>query len=354
MGVAAFRQKPPLLNGVKVEVVQGGGIMPTIRAAILGFGTVGEGIYRILNEKKEEIKRQTGYTVDVTTILVRDTHKERIPTPGVLVTDNIQEVLEQRQLDVVFEAIVGEDPAYTYLSEAIAKGCHVITANKSMFAAHGPALLQRAEAHGVEIGFEATTAGGIPIIQTVKNLLAGDRIQRIQAILNGTSNFILTKMRQEGLSFKAALKEAQALGYAEADPTDDVSGKDAFRKLMILSKLTFGKQPDWQSIDVHGIANLTHEDILEANQGKLRYRHIAEIEIDEDGALSGSVGPVLVGASHPFYGVDGVDNSVILDTEYLGALTLTGPGAGMYPTGSAMVNDLIHIIRAKQRDLISN
>lgn len=328
--------------------------MPTIRAAILGFGTVGEGVYRILQEKKNEIEQQTGYTIEVTTILVNNLRKERILTPGVYITDNIREVLEQPQLDLIFEAIVGEEPAYSYLSEAISKGYDVITANKAMFAVHGSALLQGAKEHGVEIGFEATTAGGIPIIQTIKNLLTGDRIQRIQGILNGTSNFILTQMRQEGLSFKAALEEAQSLGYAEADPTDDISGKDALRKLMILSELAFGAQPNWSEIDLQGIAKLTHEDILEANRGKLRYRHIAEIQIDKTGKLSGSVEPVLIGASHPFYGIDGADNSIIVDTEYLGALTLTGPGAGMYPTGSAMVNDCIQIITTKKQSLVSS
>lgn len=328
--------------------------MPTIRAAILGFGTVGEGIYRILDEKKKEIEQQTGYTIEVSTILVRDTKKKRIPTPGVQITDDIREVLNQPQLDVIFEAIVGEEPAYTYLSEAISKGYDVITANKAMFAVHGPVLLQQAEEAGVQIGFEATTAGGVPIIQTVKNLLVGDRIQRIQGILNGTSNFILTKMRQDEVSFKEALQEAQALGYAEADPTDDVSGKDAFRKLMILSELAFGKQPNWDTLPREGIEKLKHEDVLNANHEGLRYRHIAEIAIDEDGNLTGSVGPVLVGANHPFFGIDGVDNSIILDTNYLGALTLTGPGAGMYPTGSAMVNDFIQIIGSKKYELILN
>lgn len=328
--------------------------MPTIRAAILGFGTVGEGIYRILDERKKEIERQTGYAIEIASILVRDTTKERMPTPGVQVTDDIREVFAQPQLDLVFEAIVGEEPAYAYLSEAIAKGCHVITANKTMFAEHGPALCEQAEAAGVEVGFEATTAGGVPIIRTVKNLLAGDRIQKIQGILNGTSNFILTKMRQDEVSFKEALVEAQALGYAEADPTDDIGGKDAFRKLMILSQLAFGRQPDWETIDRRGIDQVKLEEVLDAGQCGLRYRHIAEISIDEDGRLAGSVGPVLIGASHPFYGIDGVDNSIILNTEYLGDLTLTGPGAGMYPTGNAMVNDYIQIIGMKKRDLISN
>ncbi|MDS9472855.1 homoserine dehydrogenase [Sporosarcina pasteurii] len=326
--------------------------MPTIKAAILGFGTVGEGIYRIINEKKKEIEQQTGFTIEIATILVRDIAKKRISTPGVQVTDDIREVFGQPQLDIVFEAIVGEEPAYTYLSEAIAKGYDVITANKTMFATHGPALLQQAEEKGGHIGFEATTAGGVPIIQTVKNLLTGDRVHRIQGILNGTSNFILTKMRKEGLSFKAALQEAQNLGYAEADPTDDISGKDAFRKLMILSQLAFGKQPEWKTIDIQGIDKIKLEDVLEATN--LHYRHIADIEIDENGNLSGSVAPVLIGPDHPFYGIDGVDNAIIVETEYLGALTLVGPGAGMYPTGSAMVNDFIRIAGVRKKELITS
>lgn len=328
--------------------------MPTIKVAILGFGTVGEGIYRILHEKKQEIKQQTGYAIDVISILVRDIEKERIPTPGVEITDDIQDVFAKPQIDLIFEAIVGEEPTFSYLSEAIDRGYDIITANKTMFAAHGPTLLKRAEAKGVQVGFEATTAGGVPIIQTIKNLLTGDRVQRIQGILNGTSNFILTKMRQDQVPFEVALEEAQVLGYAEADPTDDISGKDAFRKLMILSNLAFGKQPDWDTINIDGIDKIIAEDVLDAGKKELRYRHIADISIDESGVLSGSVGPVLVGSNHPLYGVDGVDNAIIVDTEYLGALTLIGPGAGMYPTGSAMISDFLHIIRTRNRELITN
>ena len=147
--------------------------MPTIKVAILGFGTVGEGIYRILNEKKNEIKKQTGHTIEVVSILVRDTSKKRLSTPGTKITDDIRDVFAEPNIDIIFEAIVGEEPAYTHLSEAIEKGCHVITANKTMFAKHGPALLKHAEFRGVNVGYEATTAGGVPIIQTVKNLLTG-------------------------------------------------------------------------------------------------------------------------------------------------------------------------------------
>lgn len=327
--------------------------MSTIKIAILGFGTVGEGVYRILNEKKKDIEKQTGKTIEVVSILVRDILKKRIPTPGTKITDDIQDVLAEPHIDIVFEAIVGEEPAYTYLSKAIEKGCHIITANKTMFAKHGPALVKHAEFTGVEIGYEATTAGGVPIIRTIENLLPADRVHRIRGILNGTSNFILTKMREDGISFETALEEAQALGYAEADPTDDVSGKDAFRKLMILSELAYGKQPNWNEIPLEGIDKISQEEVSDAAEKNICFRHIAEITIDKDGQLTGSVGPVLVSSDHPLYGVDGVDNAIIVDTEYLGSLTLTGPGAGMYPTGSAMISDYLHIVGKHEKLLVT-
>ncbi|MCM3744426.1 homoserine dehydrogenase [Sporosarcina luteola] len=328
--------------------------MPSIKVAILGFGTVGEGVYRILQEKREEIKISTGFTVDVVSILVKDKAKERLPITGANYTDDIQDILGNPEIDVVFEAIVGEEPAYTYLSDAIEKGCHIITANKKMFAKHGPALLKHAEFRDVKVGFEATTAGGVPIIRTVSNLLIGDRIKRIQGILNGTSNFILTKMRDEGFSFKSALSLAQQSGYAEADPADDVNGTDAFRKLMILSTLAFGRQPDWEDVPVVGIDHLESADSNDASKVDLRYRHVADIWEDEKGKLQATVGPVLIGADHPLFNIDGVDNAVIVDTEYLGSLTLVGPGAGMYPTGSAMIADLLHIIRQHEAVLVPN
>lgn len=328
--------------------------MPSIKVAILGFGTVGEGVYRILQEKREEIKKSTGFTVDVVSILVKDKAKDRKPIRGAQLTDDIQDILNNPEIDAVFEAIVGEEPAYTYLSDAIEKGCHIITANKKMFAKHGPALVKHAEFRDVQVGFEATTAGGVPIIRTVSNLLAGDRVKRIQGILNGTSNFILTKMRDEGSSFKQALSDAQQNGYAEADPADDVNGTDAFRKLMILSALAFGRQPDWEDVPVVGIDHLEPVDITDATKGNLRYRHVADIWKDEKGKLQATVGPVLIGADHPLYSIDGVDNAVIVNTEYLGPLTLVGPGAGMYPTGSAMVADLLHIIRQHEAILVPN
>ena len=328
--------------------------MSTIKIAILGFGTVGEGVYRILNEKKKDIEKLTGQTIEVVSILVRDKSKKRIPTPGTQITDDIQDIFTEPYIDIVFEAIVGEVPAYTYLSKAIEKGCHIITANKTMFAKHGPALVKQAVFRGVDIGYEATTAGGVPIIRTIENLLPADRVHRIRGILNGTSNFILTKMREAGVSFETALQEAQDLGYAEADPTDDVGGMDAFRKLMILSKLAFGKQPDWNEIPIKGIDEISAEEVSNATEKGLCFRHIADISIDENGLLTGSVGPVPVGSDHPLYGVNGVDNAIIVDTDYLGSLTLIGPGAGMYPTGSAMISDFLHIVGKREKVLVTS
>lgn len=328
--------------------------MPSMKAAIIGFGTVGEGVYKIVNEKKEQLKKQTGYTIEIGAVLVRDVKKQRDISPDIVVTDTFEDILNNPEIDIIFEAIVDEEPAYTYLSRAIEKGIHIITANKKMFAKHGPALLKHAEFRDVHVGYEATVAGGVPIIRTIENLLAGDRIKRIQGIVNGTSNFILTDMRKEGVSFETALQDAQARGFAEADPTDDVSGGDAFYKLMILSSLAFGSQPEWEKVSVVGIDHIQADDIVEATNADFRYRHVADICQKEDGNLTGKVGPALLEADHPLYNIDGVDNAVIIETEYLGALTLIGPGAGMYPTGSAMVADLLHIIRQQATELIPN
>lgn len=319
--------------------------MPSIKAAIIGFGTVGKGVYKIIDEKREQIKKQTGYTVDIEAVLVQDITKTRDIFPGTVLTDNIEDILNNPEITVIFEAIVDEEPAYTYLSQAIEKGIHIITANKKMFAKHGLALLKHAEFRNIQVGYEATTAGGVPIIRTIKNLLAGDRVKRIQGILNGTSNFILTDMRTEEVPFKAALEDAQKLGFAEVNPTDDVSGTDAFCKLMILSSLAFGRQPEWEKVSVVGIDHIQTDDVVEASNEGYRYRHVADIRQNEDGSLTAKVGPVLLESNHPLYSIDGVDNAVIVETEYLGALTLIGQGAGMYPTGSAMVSDLLHIIR---------
>ncbi|MFE6166659.1 homoserine dehydrogenase [Viridibacillus arvi] len=321
--------------------------MAAVKVAILGFGTVGQGIYHIINEKREQFKETLGVDIEIAKILVRDVTKPRSNAPQDLITDNFEEILAIPDLQVVFEAIVGEEPAFKYSARAIENGCNVITANKVMFSKHGLVLQEKAKQYGVQVGYEATTAGGVPVIKTMQNILRVNDVHHIQGILNGTSNYILTQMRSEGLAFDDVLKDAQNLGYAEADPYNDISGQDAFRKLMILSALAFGKQPRWEDVDVIGITEITSEQVEEASAKGLRYRHVADVQLGEDGELIAKVGPELVGPEHPLYSIEGVNNAVALDTNYIGTLTLVGPGAGMFPTASVMVEDYADML-AKQ------
>ena len=322
--------------------------METIKVAILGFGTVGQGIYHIINEKKHQLKEQLGLEVEVAKILVTNTERERVAGTKHLLTNDINEVLSVPGLQVVFEAIVNEEPAYSYLKAAVQKKCHVVTANKVMFAKRGEELQLLAKQNGVSVGFEASVAGGVPIIKTLKNILLVNEVKSIQGILNGTTNYILTKMRTEKQSFEKALQDAQQLGYAEADPYNDVSGQDAFKKLMILSSLAFGKQPNWSEVEVTGIDTITLEMVEEASKQNLRYRHVAEIIKNEDGKIIGKVTPLLVDKDHPLFQVDDIYNGVTIDTNYIGTLTIIGPGAGMYPTASVMVEDYVEIALRKK------
>lgn len=322
--------------------------METIKAAILGFGTVGQGIYHVLNEKRFELKEKLGVEIEVAKILVTNTSNERVPGTKHLLTDDMNEVLAVPGIRVVFEAIVNEEPAFSYLKAAIENKCHVITANKVMFAKRGEELEQLADKNGVSVGYEASVAGGVPIIKTMKNILLVNKVLSIQGILNGTTNYILTKMRTEQVSFEDALASAQQLGYAEADPYNDVSGQDAFKKLMILSQLAFNEQPNWSDVEVVGIDTITLEMVQKAKQEGLRYRHVAELEKRTDGSILGKVTPLLVSKEHPLYRVEDVFNAITMKTDYIGPLTLIGPGAGMYPTASVMVEDYAEIMRKKR------
>lgn len=317
--------------------------MSSIKVAILGFGTVGEGVYKTIETHQQELEAVLGKKVEVAAILIKNKEKDRGIHPGILVTDDFEEIIELSQLDVVVEAIVGNEPAYTYLQRAIKKGCHVITANKEMFANHGTALKELAAQHDVSVGFEATVAGGVPVIQTIQQLLNINRIKKVEGILNGTSNYILSEMRANGQSFSDALKAAQEKGYAEADPTNDVEGYDAFYKLMILSEIAFGGKPERETVPREGITAITGEQIKEAEKLGLRFKLIASIKLS-GGKIIGSVRPTLVSKSHPLYPIEGVENSVSIEADIVGRITLQGPGAGMLPTASAVIEDLIHAV----------
>jgi homoserine dehydrogenase len=316
--------------------------MDELRVAILGFGTVGEGVYKTIQSHERELTAVLGKKVVVAAILIKNRKKKRNISEKVLVTTNFNEILALPKLDIIMEAIVEKEPSFTYLKKAIKKGCHIVTANKEMFAHHGKELMKLAKENNVKIGFEATVAGGIPIIQTLQQLFKINRVHEIQGILNGTSNFILTEMREKKQSFATALNLAQEKGYAESDPTNDVEGNDAFFKLMILSRIAFGEEPDWNDVNLEGITSITSELVENAERAGLRYKHVASI-VRKGDKLMGSVKLVTVGKLHPFYQVEGVENAINIQSDIVGSITLQGPGAGMFPTASAMIEDLVFV-----------
>ncbi|WP_053365834.1 homoserine dehydrogenase [Bacillus sp. FJAT-27245] len=315
--------------------------MADIHVALLGFGTVGKGVYETINAHQARLKALLGKNVKVAGILVRNVEKHHLDD-DVLLTSNFEDILNLPKLDVVIEAIVGREPGYSYLKKSIERGCHIITANKEMFAYHGNELLEYASRHQVACGFEATVAGGIPAIQTLRTLLNVNKIERIEGIVNGTSNYILTKMREDGVTFQEALQGAQELGYAEADPTNDIEGHDAFYKAMVLSQIAFGEQPEWKTVNRKGISAISHSQIRLFSEWGLRVKHVISLEKGTRG-LACSVKPVLVSPSHPLYSVEGVQNAVSIEADIVGNITLQGPGAGKFPTASAIVEDLIQL-----------
>lgn len=321
------------------EVIIGGAQLGKIQIGLLGFGTVGKGVYQTVKTHQDHLTKIFGKPVEISAIVVKGLNKHNNHPNEEIFTTDFQQVLNDPNIDVIFEAIVGVEPAATYLKKALQAGKHIITANKEMFAHHGKALKELAEKQNLTVGFEATTGGGIPIIQTLTQLLQVNRVHKVSAILNGTSNYILTEMRTNGLSFNKALKQAQKLGFAEADPTNDVEGWDSFYKLMILSELIFGKQPDWKTAKPTGIVNITSEQINSLEQNNKRLKLLSTLQLNDD-KLYASVEPVVVCETHPLFAVEGVENAIALETDLLGAVTLKGPGAGALPTASAMIEDL--------------
>nr|AGT02628.1 homoserine dehydrogenase [Strigomonas oncopelti] len=333
--------------------------MKTVRAAILGFGTVGQGIFNIAEQRRTELREQHQVELVIVKVLVTDARREGRKLPegfdAALLTDKIEDVLSCGSIDTVFECMVGEQPAFDYVRTVVEQhACAVVTANKVMFAKHGAALKELAGAVGRQVGYEACVAGGVPVIKTIQNMRLVQHITKVEGILNGTTNFILTNMRTNpGKSYEATLQEAQEKGYAEADPYNDVSGMDAFSKLMVVSALAFGAQPVWSEVPVVGIQEITAEKVREASERQQRYRHVASTELITEGGqrkVVASVRPMLVDAQHALYAVEDVQNAVAISTDYLGVVTLMGPGAGMYPTASVMVEDwMTFVLQDKQK-----
>ncbi len=318
--------------------------METLHVALIGFGTVGKGVYESIGKQREQLEALLRKKVSIEAILIQNGEIKREVDDRVLVTTDVDELLNLPKLDVVFEAIIGVEPAHTYLSRFIEKGCHVITANKELLATSGNELRKLAEKHNVGLRYEAAVAASIPILSTLREGIRSNQIKEISGILNGTSNFILNECQVSGLSFEEALRLAQEKGYAEADPTNDVDGWDAFYKILILSDLVYGKQPEWESISRKGIREVTSFDIKKAEALGLRIKHIANLRLQKEEPVI-TVESVAVSEAHPFFNVTGVNNALSVAGNLAGNITLTGPGAGADPTASAMVEDLLSIDR---------
>ncbi|MFG1422241.1 homoserine dehydrogenase [Roseixanthobacter liquoris] len=319
--------------------------MSDLNVGLAGLGTVGVGVVKMLERQSAEIAARTGRTVKVVAVSARDRAKDRgIDLSGVRWHDDPVSLANDAGIDVFVELMGGEgDPAKAAVAAALAAGKPVVTANKALLAKHGMALAAGAEASGVALDFEAAVAGGIPIVKTLREALVGNRIARVSGILNGTCNYILTRMADEGLSFETCLAEAQRLGYAEADPTFDIDGYDTAHKLALLTSLAFGTQVDADAIYVEGIRSLTLADLQAADELGYKVKLLGVAVRTEDG-IEQRVHPTMVPKHWPIAQVAGVTNAVAVDGDAV-ALTLVGPGAGGAATASAVVADLVDLAR---------
>lgn len=312
---------------------------------IIGLGTVGTGVVKILLKKRKELERKLGFPLVIGKIADIDIKRKRaIALPeNIFVTDGLG-VIDDPSIDIVVELIGGIHPAKEYILKAIKKGKHVITANKALLASEGFDIFEAAQKNNVELGFEAAVAGGIPIIKIIREALIGNKIQAIYGIINGTSNYILTEMTEEGVDFSTALKEAQALGYAEADPTLDVEGIDAAHKLALLASLSFGTLFSLKEIYTEGITKITPLDINFASEFgyKIKLLAIAK-QINNDIELR--VHPTMLPKEYLISSVNGVFNAVYVEGDAIGPALYYGKGAGEMPTGSAVVSDIVDIAR---------
>lgn len=319
--------------------------MKKVKIALLGFGNVGKGVWQILNFNTEEIKKRSGYDIEVSKILVRDLNKSRdLDVPTELFTDDYNEILNDDSINIVVEVIGGAYPALDYMVDAMKRKKHVVTANKLCVATHGDKLFKTSRDEEVFLYYEASVGGGIPIIREIKESLTANKIQQIVGIVNGTTNYILTKMTAENMSLEDALKEAQEKGYAEADPTDDVEAFDAAYKLSIISSLSFETKVHPGKILREGITNIKPIDIQYAKKFGYVIKLLAIGKVKQE-KVEVRVHPTFVPENHPFANVTDSFNAVYLKGNAVGDLTVYGRGAGDLPTGSAVVGDILAILR---------
>ncbi|CDI50544.1 homoserine dehydrogenase [Clostridium tetani] len=324
--------------------------MKVIKIGLLGLGNVGKGVWNILQINKDIIKRRSGYNIEIEKVLVKDINKKRdVKIPEDLITTDVDEILENPSIDIVVEVIGGVEPSFDYMVKAMKSGKHVVTANKMVLAMKGRELSQIAKENGVLFYYEASVGGGIPVIHGLTESLTANKINEVIGIINGTTNYILTKMTLDGLSFGEALKEAQQKGYAEADPTSDIEAFDAVYKLCILTSLGFDSFVDVESVYREGITKIDPIDIKYAEEFGYVIKLLAIIK-EEFGELELRVHPTMVPAVHPLANVNDSFNAIFIKGNAVGDLMLYGRGAGELPTGSAVVGDIISVIRNKERE----
>lgn len=321
-----------------------------IEIAVLGYGTIGSGVVEVLETNRESIFKKAGHEIKLKYVLdLREFPGS--PIEDILVHD-YDIILNDDDVKVVVEVMGGVEPAYTFVKNALLKGKSVITSNKELVAKHGPELLQIACDKNINFLFEASVGGGIPIIRPLNQSLTADEIYEITGILNGTTNYILTKMRDEKLPFETVLKEAQDLGYAERNPAADVEGHDACRKIAILSSLAFGMHVDYEDIYTEGITNITDKDMAYAKEMGYDIKLLATSRRVGD-VVYAMVSPMMIGSEHPLSHVHGVFNAVLVKGNVIGDVMFYGKGAGKLPTASAVVADIVDAVKHMSRNIIS-
>lgn len=324
--------------------------MRPVRIGILGLGTVGCGTVNVLLRNGEEISRRAGRGLKVVQASVRDLNKERsCPTDGIRLVQDPATIVDDPQIDIVVELIGGYDPARQLVLQAIAAGKHIVTANKALIAVHGNEIFRAAQERGVMVAFEAAVGGGIPIIKAIREGLAGNRVEWLAGIINGTGNFILTEMRDKSRDFHEVLVDAQRLGYAEADPSFDVEGIDAAHKLTILASIAFGIPLQFDKTYTEGITQITAADVTYAEELGYRIKHLG-IARRCDGGVELRVHPTLIPERRLIANVDGIMNAILIKGDALGPTLYYGAGAGADPTASAVVADLVDVVRTLTTD----
>ena len=319
--------------------------MKTINIALLGLGTVGTGVYKVLKRQEQEIVHKIGAELVIKKILVRNLEKAaaKVEDPSIL-TNSWKEILEDESIEIVIEVMGGMEPAKTCILEALQAGKNVVTANKDLIAADGKELLDMAASHQKDLLFEAAVAGGIPIIRPLKQCLAGNHLTEVMGIVNGTTNFILSKMSSEGMEFKEALAMATELGYAEADPTADIEGYDAGRKMAIMASIAFNSRVTFDDVYTEGITRITATDIRYAREMGCAIKLLGVARCTDEG-IEARVHPMLIPSDHPLASVNDSFNAVFVHGDAVDDAMFYGRGAGELPTASAIVGDVLDIAR---------